>query len=66
MNAADSLMAIFGYQRVKSCWDCQHNQPEGCTLRMPSYETYEPCSKFTPGEYEPGTDKEEGVSHEKD
>lgn len=48
-----------------TCFDCKYSQPRGCDLRMPSYETYEPCSKFSPGEYEPGSDKEEGNNDEK-
>jgi len=26
-----------------SCFDCLHNQPDGCALDRPEYETYEPC-----------------------
>jgi hypothetical protein len=56
IHTADAFMAIFGYKRVSSCYDCFHNQPQGCRLKRPEYETYTQCPEY---DYEPSSDNEE-------
>jgi hypothetical protein len=29
-----------------SCFSCSHNQPQGCLLKRPEYETYTECPEY--------------------